>query len=205
MMVKAPGRLVVFEGVDAVGKTSLCNDLCQSLEEMHLPHQRVHFPGKDSGTLGELIYQIHHRQFDMPSVDPCTLQLLHIAAHVDIIETTIKQSVAKGDWVVLDRFWWSTYVYGLDSGVGQESLELMIEIEKNAWEDLVPDVLLLVDAESPLRDDEANCAAWHRKRELYHQVLDREQDQYCCVVIQTTEGEEARRHASGIILREVLR
>lgn len=197
----------MFEGVDAVGKTSLCNDLCQSLEKRHLPLHRVHFPGKESGTLGELIYQIHHRhadKFGIPGLSPCALQLLHIAAHVDIIETTIKQSLAKGEWVVLDRFWWSTYVYGVASGASQESLELMIEIEKISWGKVVPDVLLLVDAESPLRDDEANCAGWHRKRGLYQKVLEREKDRYRCVMIKTAEGEEARHHASEIILREVL-
>ncbi len=206
-MEGSAGRLIVFEGVDAAGKTTLCDDLCRTLEGKQLPVRRFHFPGMTPGTLGELVYRVHHYHadhFGIPTVDPCALQLLHIAAHVDIIESTIKRSVVRGDWVVLDRFWWSTYVYGVASGVSEVALKFMINVEKSVWGAVVPDVLLLIDTASPLRDDEANCDAWHRKRELYLQMVEAEGDIYPCSVIQTAEGEEGKNRAAEVILRKVL-
>jgi thymidylate kinase len=205
--MEASGRLIVFEGVDAAGKTTLCDDLCDSLKHRQHLVQRYHFPGKTPGTLGELVYRIHHHHRDtfcIPSVNPCALQLLHIAAHIDIIESAIKRVIVEGTWVVLDRFWWSTYVYGRDSGVSDQSLKLMIQLEKAAWENIMPDLLLLVDTVSPLRDDECNCVAWHRKRELYAELAKSEKDSYRCVVIETERGEDARKKASEKILCEVL-
>jgi len=206
-MEESRGRLIVFEGVDAAGKTTLCDDLCESLRNRQQPVHRYHFPGKTPGTLGELVYRIHHHHqdnFGIPTVNACALQLLHIAAHIDIIESTIKQILREGVWVVLDRFWWSTYVYGRDDGVDEQSLELMIQLEKKAWGKVLPDVLFLVDPVMPLRDDESVCAAWHRKRQLYAELIERERDSYRCAVIETERGHETRKSALEKILREVL-
>ena len=127
------GRLIIFEGVDATGKTALTDELCNVSSRSI---QRHHFPGDCPGSLGELVNRVHHhheRDFEIQSINPCSLQLLHIAAHIDVIESSIKQSVISGNWVVLDRFWWSTYVYGVENGVNEEPLKLMIDIEKRAW------------------------------------------------------------------------
>jgi dTMP kinase len=205
---KSPGRLVVFEGVDATGKTTLSDDLCTALEGRQLPVRRFHFPGKSPGTLGELVYRVHCHHADafaISSIDPCALQLLHIAAHVDTIEAAIKPCLAAGYWVVLDRFWWSTYVYGIASGVSAQALEHMIAVEKAAWGNVLPSVLILVDTPKPLRQDEPDCAAWHRKRELYTQLLGKEQALYRCHIIGTHAGATTRGQASETILREVLR
>ena len=45
---------------------------------------------------------------------------------------------------MLDRFWWSTWVYGIAGGVSQENLTRMISIEKDFWDDIVPDCLFLL-------------------------------------------------------------
>lgn len=202
------GKLVVFEGVDAAGKTTLCDDLCEALRGMDKPVQRFHFPGKMPETLGELVYRIHHKhdeEFHVPHLTPCALQTLHIAAHIDAIEMRIAPAVMEGWWVVLDRFWWSTYVYGLDAGILEQSLEHMIQLEKSIWGNLIPDVMFLVDAPTPLRNDESNTDAWQRKRQLYTELSNRERDSYRCVMISTDRGENARKGALTQILQEVLR
>lgn len=206
MRTNAKGRLIVFEGVDAAGKTTLCDALYEQLLRSNSPVQRYHFPGKTAGTLGELVYRIHlhHKdEFNIPEVNQCSLQLLHIAAHIDCIEAVIKRAVNEGVWVILDRFWWSTYVYGLDDGVSAESLKLMIQLEKQAWGQLMPDLLLLIDTYMPLRSDESNCEAWQRKRKLYTELLHDESGSYPCKTITTERGDEARRRASDEILRLV--
>jgi thymidylate kinase len=177
------------------------------LRERQHPFERYHFPAKTAGTLGELVYRIHHHhadEFSIPSLNPCSLQILHIAAHIDVIQSSIKQAVSNGIWVVLDRFWWSTYVYGLASGVSEASLELMIQLEKEAWGELLPDILLLIDSHSPLRDDESDCVTWHSKRQIYANLLEREKGLYPCAVIETTSGDGSRRRASKQVIDKVL-
>jgi len=201
------GRLIVFEGVDAAGKTALCNELCDTLLKKQIPVQRNHFPGKTPGTLGEVVYRIHHdheKQFGVSSIIPCALQLLHIAAHVDVIKSSIKPAINKGKWVILDRFWWSTYVYGFDSGINKKSLELMIEIEKYAWGLTLPDVVFLIDSTEPLRDDVHNCISWQRKRKAYLELAEKEDSSYRSVRIQNKRGQNAKNKALEMILHEVL-
>ena len=201
------GRLIVFEGVDAAGKTTLCDDLCEALKKRDLPVRRYHFPGKTPGTLGELVYRIHHDHadgFGVPTLHPCSLQLLHIAAHVDVIETSIKQDISGGSWAVLDRFWWSTYVYGLDAGVEEDALRSMIDVEIQAWRDVQPEPMFLIDSMMPLREDESGTAAWQRKRTLYARFAESQASAHSCVRIRTERSAESRANANSAILRAVL-
>jgi len=75
---------------------------------------------------------------------------MHIAAHVDTIEHRIRPALVQGEDVVMDRFWWSTLVYGIEQGVPRSSLELMIELELSHWGDLQPDIVFLVTRAQPL-------------------------------------------------------
>jgi dTMP kinase len=200
------GRLIVFEGVDAAGKTTLCKELGSSLNRECQIVRHCHFPGTRQGTLGELVYRIHHlhsSEFGVPTIDPCSLQLLHIAAHVDAIESEIKPALRNGEWVVLDRFWWSTYVYGLDDGVRESQLQLMIEVEKSAWGSILPDIIFLVDSATPLRDDETDSYAWQRKRQVYNQLAAREDYKQKCVRLETGKGNNVKHQVMSEIQKAV--
>ncbi len=173
----------------------MCNELYESLRSEHKPIRLCHFPGTQRGRLGELVYRIHHlhsSEFGVSTIDPCALQLLHIAAHVDTIESEIKPALYSGDWIILDRFWWSTYVYGLDSGVHKSQLQLMIDVEIVAWDTIRPDVVFLVDSETPLRADETNSLSWQRKRQTYNTLAADERGAQSCVRLETGEGKRAK-------------
>ena len=90
--------------------------------------------------MGRLVYDLHHDADDLGlgEINPTSLQILHIAAHVDAIEERILPALRTGAWVVLDRFWWSTWVYGLAFGVPENSLETMIELELLHWGEVKP-------------------------------------------------------------------
>lgn len=176
------GKLIVFEGVDAVGKTTLSNDLCSYLSNLGTPFKRCQFPGKEQGTLGELVYKIHHshkEDFSISEITPCSLQLLHIAAHIDTIESKIKPTLLKGAWIILDRFWWSTYVYGLNSDVPRPQLDQMIAIEQISWGDISPDIIFLIDSHTPLRQDESETRDRQIKRDLYNELCTSNQMDRC--------------------------
>lgn len=163
------GRLVVLEGPDGVGKSTLAGCLTEELQASGVSVLSLSFPGRRSGTLGELVYRVHHHPSHLGVVEPVSaaaLQLLHIAAHIDVIESTIKPALDDGQWVVLDRYWWSTWVYGRASGVSSAVLDQMIEVEIAHWADRKPDPVFLVSRSEVEADDTLT--------HLYGQVADRQ-------------------------------
>lgn len=147
------GRLYVFEGADGCGKSTLADGFTRRLVADGVPAELISFPGRESGTLGWHVYQLHHdpAAFGIVSLAPVSLQLLHVAAHLDAIERRIRPALAAGRTVVLDRFWWSTWVYGRVSGAAVGTLEAMIALERAHWADDLPDAIFLIGRRAPLR------------------------------------------------------
>src|ERR1035437_6266990 len=111
--MRTRGRLIVFEGPDEVGKTTLAEAAIAALREQGEKVLSAAFPGNIPGTLGEFIYRLHHapRDFGVQQIGPESLQMLHIAAHLDAIDRIIMPALNAGTSVILDRFWWSTLIY----------------------------------------------------------------------------------------------
>lgn len=145
------GKLFIFEGPDGVGKTTLSRLATGLLNAAGQPTEWLSFPGREPGTLGHLIYQVHHepQKMGINHLTDAAKQALHIAAHLDAIESTIRPLLTAGTHVVLDRFWWSTWVYGLTSGLNEELLRALIAVEKVCWGATLPNLLLLVEAKRP--------------------------------------------------------
>lgn len=149
------GRLIVFEGPDGVGKSDLAR---RCSEYLVAQGQRCHlltFPGRENGTLGKLVYDIHHapQAFGVEGLSPASLQVLHIAAHIDAVQRRILPSLRAGDTIVLDRFWWSTLVYGKVAGADAGLLKRMVDLELTVWGAVQPSMLFLVHRRAPLRSE----------------------------------------------------
>ena len=114
---------------------------------MGLPCQHLSFPGKDAGTVGRLVYDIHHDpvRYGIQEITAASLQALHIAAHLDAIERRILPDLNAGRWVILDRFWWSTWVYGRVAGIESATLDALIQVERLHWKGVQPDAVFLID------------------------------------------------------------
>lgn len=154
-MTSRHGNLYVFEGADGVGKSELSRRFFENLTRSGIDCEYLAFPGKDAGTLGKLIYDIHHEsgQLGIHAISATSLQVLHIAAHVDAIENRIIPALKAGRSVVLDRFWWSTKVYGLVAGAGKEILDAMVKVELLAWGNIKPTMAFLIRRNKPLRKE----------------------------------------------------
>lgn len=139
--------LFVFEGADGAGKTTLVSVLKESLDRCGIEYVAFAFPGRHEGSLGKHVHELHHdpQKFGIESISPSGLQLLHVAAHVDAIESCIFPALREGKVVLLDRYWWSTLVYGSSSGVQSELLQTMINLETLAWKGVKPTTLFLLN------------------------------------------------------------
>ncbi len=193
------GRLIVFEGPDGVGKTTLAEALVDELTRRGTWCEYLSFPGKDPGTLGRLVYDVHHnpKKFGIRDMNPTSKQVLHIAAHVDAIEKRILPALEEGRTIVLDRFWWSTFVYGILDGVDRDSLDAMIALELKSWADAKPTVAFLVTRQDPLRT-EGPDERWRGLRAAYED-LGREQAGHH--LVETVHNEASIDKALDIMLR----
>ena len=131
--MKTNGKLIIFEGIDRVGKSTLSDELWRQLKTDGVDVVKFSYPGKEDGTLGKLIYDIHHnpQKFAVTSINPLSLQILHIAAHVDLLKNTLIPAYEKGKTVILDRYWWSTIAYGIGNDVAENLLWKIIQVERD--------------------------------------------------------------------------
>jgi len=136
----ARGRLVVFEGAEGVGKSTQIGLLLDRLDEIGVPHLAVREPGGTA--LGD---EIRHLLLD-PARDDVTGRaeaLLFMASRAQLVEREIGPALARGETVIADRFFLSTYAYQI---VGRGLLEDEVRhANRFATGGLVPDLTLLLE------------------------------------------------------------
>lgn len=181
------GDLVVLEGPDGVGKSTIAKALADRLQREGTEVLLLSFPGREQGSLGKLVYELHHdlHSFNVTQVSPTSLQVLHIAAHIDCIERTIFPAIAKGKTVILDRFWWSTVAYGSTDGVPVEVLDAMVALERTAWGAMLPDVACLITRDKPFRK-ELPDTRWASVCEAYERLAEHERKHYRVEVVENS-------------------
>ena len=137
----ARGRLITFEGPEGGGKSTQAAMLIARLEERGIEIIYTREPG---GTkLGEAIRGI--LQYDAAGEDPCPESevLLFEASRAQLVRKVIQPALARGAWVVCDRFFDSTTAY---QGFGRGfSVELIETINRFAIGDTMPDMTILLD------------------------------------------------------------
>jgi thymidylate kinase len=158
--------------------------ITKRFEAANLPILALAFPGRSEATLGELVYRIHHSPNSLGLTKGLTataLQTLHIAAHIDAIQSGIIPALEMGVTVVLDRFWWSTWVYGTLDGIEIAVLRNLIELEKSVWGDYVPSLAILLERLEPLREDAKE--GWKSRQTAYADLAKEESMYYpVCMV-----------------------
>lgn len=193
-MTNTQGKLFVFEGADAVGKSTLAEWFATYLRDSGAESTLLSFPGKEAGTLGQHIYDLHHdpvRFGIITAINAASIQLLHVAAHIDAIENRIKPLLNEGKTIILDRFWWSTFVYGLAAGVSRSVLDGMIEVERAIWKPVQPDRLFLVTRATPLRAEPEEL--WPRWRDAYLQLGANRKNMHPVVLVENEQDPSVAR------------
>lgn len=93
-----PPGLIIFEGVNAAGTSEVCNEYLRTPIHRGVAAMLLAFPGNTPGTLGHLVCQLHHdtRSIGVEQLTSASLQALHIAAHLDAIESVITPTLELG-------------------------------------------------------------------------------------------------------------
>lgn len=167
--------IYIFEGIDNVGKTTIIHALKKQIQATtDYKCVDVAFPGNEPRTLGELVYRIHHHEeqyFDV-SLNETSLQLLHIASHIDLIQRYLEALSNSKCIILLDRFWWSTYVYGLSGGLEENIIQTIIALELLYWKDIDVKKIFLIERNKKQKDYELNKE--NTIIEKYRQLADKE-------------------------------
>lgn len=182
-----PGRLLVIEGPDGIGKTTLCRALEEYLLSYGYDLLHQSFPGTKPGTLGELVYRVHHDSgpLHLHAISPLAKQALHIAAHIDAIDREIVPALQAGKMVLLDRFWWSAWVYGVVGGCNRRKLGALVEAERAAWGSVRPSLAVLLWRSSPVNREDP-LPYWRSLANEYNLVAEREGRRYPVAIIENS-------------------
>ncbi len=181
----AVGRFITFEGIDGAGKTSHVNELEQRWRQAGRDVVRTREPG---GTpLAEALRELFlHRP-----MDALTESLLVFAARRDHLVSVIEPALARGAWVLCDRFTDATFAY---QGAGRGfDLAQLATLEEWVQAGRQPDLTLVFDlppevaagrlsqARAPDRLEGEDRAFFERVRQGYQRRVEAAPSRYAVI------------------------
>ncbi len=163
------GKFITLEGPEGAGKSTHLKRLAERLEAQGITVLCTREPG---GTLlGETIRNV--LQFDAAGESPVPRAelLLFLASRAQLVQNVIEPALARGEWVLSDRFCDSTFAYqGYGRGMDVEELRA---INLFATGGLMPDLTLLLDI--PQNESSQRVASrkgpvdrFEQEREAFH-------------------------------------
>ncbi|MCA0301131.1 MAG: dTMP kinase [Proteobacteria bacterium] len=197
MTARAAGRFITLEGGEGAGKSTQIARLRSWLEGQGHAVTATREPGGSPGA--EMIRKL---LVEGPAErwDGTTEALLHFAARREHLRSTVWPAMARGEWVISDRFADSTMAYqGYGHGLGRAVFEQLYAL---AVGDFRPDLTILLDL--PVETGLARAAArrgtetryeslpraFHEQvRAGFREIAAREPDR--CVVIDATQSIDA--------------
>ncbi|AIO67815.1 dTMP kinase [Burkholderia oklahomensis] len=139
----ARGKFITFEGIDGAGKTTHLQWFCDRLQErLGKSGKHVVVTREPGGTrLGETLREILLNQ----PMDLETEALLMFAGRREHLALVIEPALARGDWVVSDRFTDATFAYqGGGRGLPRDKLEALERWVQGGFQ---PDLTVLFDVQ----------------------------------------------------------
>jgi dTMP kinase len=134
------GRFITFEGGEGTGKSTHAALLAQRLRALGIGVLRTREPG---GSPGAEIMRHVLLSGAAKAFGPSAEAILFAAARDDHVRTTIEPALARGHWVICDRFIDSTRVY--QGVVGKVDPVLIRGLERVTVGDLRPDLTFVLD------------------------------------------------------------
>jgi dTMP kinase len=135
-----PGRFITLEGIEGAGKSTVARIVCEWLAARSISTCLTREPG---GTpLAERVRQIVLERGN-EHLSPTTETLLMFSARGIHVDNLIRPALARGEWVVCDRFTDATRAYQGDGrGVDRSLIDTLASAVQG---ELQPDCTLLLD------------------------------------------------------------
>ena len=134
------GRFITFEGGEGAGKSTQLTRLVARLQSQGREVVATREPG---GSPGAEAIRVLVLTGAADRWSPVTETLLMYAARRDHVERVIRPALARGAWVVCDRFADSTRAY--QGAAGGTAAELIAALERFVLEETRPDLTLIFD------------------------------------------------------------
>ena len=136
------GRFIVLEGIDGAGKSSQIDPLTGWLRSRGLSVRTCRDPGATAA--GDAIRAILLDRREIQLV-PTSEMLLYQAARAQLVHEVIGPALARGEWVVSDRYLLANIVY--QGHAGGLDPDLIRRVGDVATGGLAPDLVLLLDVD----------------------------------------------------------
>lgn len=200
------GRFITLEGGEGTGKSTLQSALADKLRENGLEVITTREPG---GTvLAEFVRELVLRPPEGETWTPMAEALLMFTAREDLLARLIRPALARGAWIISDRFADSSRAY---QAVGGGAPAQFIEtLDMAIVGDTQPDLTLVLDADPEqlqarrqTRGDkdifEVRGIEFHRLiRSAFLEIADRNADR-CIVIDALSSSQDVLRQALKII------
>ncbi|AMJ60152.1 dTMP kinase [Bosea sp. PAMC 26642] len=131
---------MTLEGGEGAGKSTLARVLAQRLAKQGVKVELTREPG--GSPRAEAIRETILSGAVKPH-GPFVEALMFSAARIDHIDRLIRPALARGDWVICDRFIDSTRAY--QGVLGNIDKGLLAELERVTIDGLVPDLTFILD------------------------------------------------------------
>ncbi len=140
------GYFITFEGSEGCGKTTQIEALAKAFNSMGKTVVITREPG---GTLiGEKIRNLLQDPSYKNEISDITELLLFCASRAELIASCIQPALDRGEIVICDRFYDSTYVYqGLGRAIDMDTVEKLNQITVGT---LKPDLTILLDLDTKI-------------------------------------------------------
>jgi dTMP kinase len=156
------GKFISIEGIEGAGKSTQLSFIREFLEQQGITVRVTREPG---GTeLGEQIRELLLTPRDTGMSHDAEL-LLMFAARAEHIEQVIKPALARGEWVLCDRFVDATFAYqGGGRGIERERIEAISD-----WtlKGLQTDITFLFDL--PVEQGQARVIKRQQEKDRFEQ------------------------------------
>jgi len=135
-----PPRFIVLDGLDGAGKSSQLGGLADWLREGGREVVTCRDPG--STAVGDAIRGILLDRRDL-HLDATAEMLLYMAARAQLVAEVVRPALARGAWVVSDRYLLSNVVYqGHAGGLDPDTIRRVGEVATGG---LAADLVLVLD------------------------------------------------------------
>jgi dTMP kinase len=197
------GRFITFEGGEGAGKSSHAELLARRLRVLGLDVVVTREPGGSPGA--EMIRHVILSGAAKP-FGPAAEAILFAAARDDHLNQTIRPALARGAWVICDRFADSTRIY--QGVLGRVDLGMILALERIVVGDDRPDLTFVLDlpAEQGLERAarrrgaaavdrfEAETIEYHARLRDAFRALAAEDNDRCVLIDSTRPRQEVAEH-----------